>query len=187
MAAVAILWLMKTTGDSPMSRERITSKLLVGAIAGVVGTAVMSAAMRRLFAALPADEQYPMPPREVTERTFPGLSEPAERDATLLSHFGFGAAAGALVAAANADRRQSRSMLAALGIWVASYMGWAPGFGLLRPQTEHPLRRNLLMFLVHLVWGAATAGTAHELRAFRDQAIAGGPLKDAPGQPRKKP
>jgi hypothetical protein len=168
-----------------VSRERLGSKLLLGAIAGVVGTAAMSAGMRRLFRALPEEEQYPLPPRHVTESTLPELSEQGERDATLASHFGFGAAAGAIVAAAGAERTNTRGIAAALAIWVASYMGWAPGLKLIKPQTQHPLRRNLLMFAVHLVWGAVTAATARELRAFRDGPIAGGPLKDAPEAQRK--
>lgn len=162
-----------------MSREGLASKLLVGSIAGIVGTAAMSAAMRRLFRTLPPDEQYPLPPREITERMLPPLPERGRRDATLASHFAFGAAAGGLVAASGADRSNMRGVGAALAIWIGSYMGWVPGFGLLRPMSRHPLGRNLLMLAAHIVWGTITAATVREMRAFQQGPIAGGPLRDA--------
>ena len=57
-------------------------------------------------------------------------------------------------------------------------MGWIPAAGILKPATEHPPRRNLLMVGVHLVWGAATAASLRELVRARRDIIATGPDKD---------
>ena len=142
----------------------------------------MSAAMRRLFRTLPQDEQYPLPPREITERALPALPERSQLDATLASHFVFGAAAGGLMAASGADRSSTRGIGAALAIWIGSYMGWVPGFGLLRPMSRHPFARNLLMLTAHIVWGTITAATVREMRVFQQGPVARGPLRDAPKQ-----
>jgi hypothetical protein len=42
-----------------------------------------------------------------------------------------------------------------LGVWTASYLGLLPALGILKPATEHPARRNLLMIGAHVVWGSA--------------------------------
>lgn len=75
----------------------LRTRLLVGAIGGIVGTAVMTATMRRLHRTLPAEERYPLPPREITERVLPGPSSESTADRTVAAHFGFGALAGALL------------------------------------------------------------------------------------------
>ena len=48
-----------------------------------------------------------------------------------------------------------------LGVWTASYLGLLPALGILKPATQHPLRRNLLMIGAHVVWGASLAGLYH--------------------------
>ena len=52
--------------------------------------------------------------------------------------------------------------------------------GNLKPATEHPPRRNLLMIGVHIVWGAATAAAMRELRLARETILSDGPDRDAP-------
>ena len=64
-------------------------------------------------------------------------------------------------------------------MWAASYLGWIPAAGLLKPATEHPARRNFMMIAAHLVWGAALALALKELEADRDTIIAPGPDLDA--------
>ena len=52
-------------------------------------------------------------------------------DLTLLAHFAYGAGCGALIAAANPRIGRVGGALAGGGIWLASYMGWIPAFGVL--------------------------------------------------------
>jgi uncharacterized membrane protein YagU involved in acid resistance len=66
-----------------------------------------------------------------------------------------------------------------LGIWLGSYLGWIPAASILKPATDHPRRRNLLMLAAHVVWGAATAAAMRELVAARETTLAEGPDKDA--------
>jgi hypothetical protein len=165
-------------------RAGLRGRLIAGAIGGIVGTAAMTAAMRRLHRRLPARERYPLPPREITERTTPGASEAASADLTLVNHFGFGAAAGALMAGAGPPGVAGGSLWGVF-VWLASYFGWAPATGILRPASSHPARRNALMVLVHLVWGSVAALTAREVLAARATSFAGGELRDAPAKTRR--
>lgn len=163
----------------PAAGTNLRSRLVVGALAGIVGTVAMTAAMRRLHARLPAQERYPLPPREITERMLPDHGEAATEDLSLLTHVGFGAAAGAAMVAGNSTG-PVRGSLFGLAVWLGSYFGWVPASGILRAAGTHPPRRNALMIAVHLVWGAVTALSARELLAARRSMLAEGPLRDAP-------
>lgn len=155
----------------------------MGAIAGIVGTAAMTSAMRGLHRHLPPTERYPLPPREIEERTLGVGGEGAAEDLTLLAHFGFGAGAGAAMTAAKIPAPVFGSALGVM-VWLGSYLGWVPASGILRPATTHPWRRNLLMVGVHLVWGAVTAATARDLDKARATIFVDGELQDAPGDTR---
>jgi uncharacterized membrane protein YagU involved in acid resistance len=157
----------------------LSSRLVVGAIAGVVGTMAMTSAMRRLHEKLPEKERYPLTPRELVDSTVEAEEEKA-RELTTLSHFAYGAACGALVAAANSYPRGRDGAAAGVAVWLASYMGWIPALGLLKPATRHPTRRNLLMIGVHLVWGAATAKAIREISEAQGSIFAGGEDRDVP-------
>ena len=140
------------------------NRILLGALAGLAATGPMTLAMKLMHERLPREEQYPLPPRQVTE----GLAEKAgvnehldeeEREAaTWASHFAFGAAAGALYGAVSGEKLDQRPVLAGVGfglaVWAGSYLGWLPAAGLISPATEHPARRNALMVAAHAVWGA---------------------------------
>src|SRR5256885_13098520 len=82
----------------------LPSDLLDGALAGVGATVPMTIAMELMHGALPEHEQYPLPPREITEKLTresgvrERLNEPVQLNATLVSHFAYGAAVGALYA-----------------------------------------------------------------------------------------
>lgn len=156
----------------------LASRLLIGGIAGFVATLAMTSAMRRLHRKLPAEERYPLTPREITDRA---LAPPREiaPDLTLAAHFAYGAGCGALLAAANPRMGRLSGALAGGGVWLASYMGWIPAFGLLRPATAHPLRRNLVMLGAHFAWGWSTAEGMRELRKARATIFAAGPAHDA--------
>ncbi|MCA1617822.1 MAG: DUF1440 domain-containing protein [Acidobacteria bacterium] len=142
------------------------NRILLGALAGLAATAPMTLAMKVMHEQLPRGEQYPLPPRQVTE----GVAEKAgvnehldeeEREAaTWASHFAYGAACGALYGALSGERVDNHPVLAGVGfgvaVWAGSYLGWLPAAGITRPATEHPPRRNALMIAAHVVWGATT-------------------------------
>lgn len=155
-------------------------RLLIGALAGLSATSAMTAAMRRLHRHLPAEERYPLPPREIVETVAGVGSDEADlRDRSLAAHFAFGAAAGAVMTAIQPRPGPAAGATFGMTVWAASYFGWAPGFAILRPANEHPARRNALMIGVHLIWGAVAALTARELGAARQSILADGPLRDA--------
>jgi uncharacterized membrane protein YagU involved in acid resistance len=162
---------------------KIGSRLLIGAIAGVAGTLAMTAAMRRLHERLPPKDQYPLPPREIVDsaahKAVMPLGSVAAKDVTTVAHFAYGAASGALLGMANVMVGPVGGGIAGVGVWLGSYMGWLPRSGLLKPATDHPPRRNLLMLASHIVWGVATARAMRELVAARQTIVADGEDKDA--------
>lgn len=147
-----------------------TLRVLIGALAGIVATGPMTVVMILLHRRLPARERYPLPPREITMKLARKAGIAGELDsqsrgaATLLAHFGYGAACGA-VYVASAERASvspaTKGPLFGLLVWATSYLGLLPGAGILSSATEHPARRNALMVFAHLVWGAALAGVVH--------------------------
>jgi hypothetical protein len=164
--------------DEPDDGPGITSRLVIGGIAGFVATMAMTAAMRRLHAKLPAKEKYPLTPREIVDQTLapPPAFAP---DLTLAAHFAYGAACGALIAAASPRIGRAGGAAAGAGVWLASYMGWIPALGVLKPATGHPLRRNLVMLSAHFAWGWSTAEGIRELGKSRATIFAQGPDRDA--------
>ncbi len=174
-----------------MKREqpKLGSRILIGAIAGVVGTMAMTSAMRRMHQKLPPDERYPLTPREIVDSTAEqaGVQLPKEaaKDVTTAAHFAYGAASGALLGVANVMLGPMSGGVAGVGIWLGSYMGWIPGANILTPATEHPARRNLLMLAAHVVWGVTTAKAMRELVAARETILEEGPDRDAPAEERR--
>lgn len=162
----------------------IGSRLLIGGIAGFVGTLAMTSAMTRLHQRLPKRERYPLPPREivdsVTESVGAELSSESAKDITTAAHFAYGAATGALIAAVNPRIGPATGAAAGVAVWLVSYMGWIPSVGILKPATGHPGRRNRLMIAAHLVWGWSTAQAMRELLLARDTMIADGEDRDVP-------
>lgn len=156
---------------------RLGSRLVIGAIAGFVGTLTMTVTMRHLHGRLPAKERYPLTPREITDAVFnpPASTAP---DLTLALHFAYGAGCGALLAAADPKIGKAGGALAGGAIWLTSYMGWIPAFGVLKPATRHPARRNAVMLAAHLAWGWSTAEAIRELAAARRTIFAEGPEPD---------
>lgn len=159
----------------------LANRMLLGAIAGVVGTAAMTAAMRAFYRRLPPAERYPLPPREIIERVVPeGVSEQTRRTSTIASHFVYGAGMGAVFALAPVDKGTLTGAGYGVLVWAGSYLGWIPSAGILKDAVRHPLRRNLLMSGVHLVWGAATALTLRELDRAQAEVFSQGEPRDAP-------
>jgi hypothetical protein len=163
--------------------------MLIGGIAGFVGTLAMTAAMRRMHEALPDKERYPLTPREIVDSTSEQagvpLTDEAAKDVTTAAHFAYGAASGALLGVANVMLGPMSGGVAGTGIWLGSYMGWIPGAGILKPASDHPPRRNLLMLAAHVVWGVSTAKAMRELVEARETILAEGPDQDAPPEGRR--
>ena len=107
-----------------------------GALATVPMTALLLGAQR-------AGLTGRLPPSKITSKALRAAGARRERPAghglaTTAAHFGFGAAAGALLGALY--RPQSRAEGAIVGaaygtaIWLVSYMGWVPAAGICRPR-----------------------------------------------------
>ncbi len=155
----------------------LAARLVIGGIAGFVATMAMTAAMRRLHKRLPEKERYPLTPREIVDATLDPPRSIAP-DLTLAAHFAYGAGCGALLGAANPRMGRVTGSIAGGGIWLASYMGWIPALGVLKPATRHPLRRNAVMIAAHFVWGWSAAEGMRELTKARATIFADGPDKD---------
>ena len=41
-------------------------------------------------------------------------------------------------------------------VWFANYLGWLPAVGISEAATRQPIRRNTLMIVAHVIWGAVT-------------------------------
>ncbi len=151
------------------------NKFLAGAVAGCVATAPMTLAMVKMHQQLPAHEQYPLPPREIIEEVTEkvnlndDLNEKEKFSLTMLSHFGYGAATGAIynLGLEKMDIQPSvaNGVVYGLGVWSLSYLGLLPATNILSSATHHPARRNALMIAAHVVFGATLGATARELQA----------------------
>lgn len=147
------------------------NRYLAGAIGGLLATIPMTIAMEALFRRLPREEQYPLPPREITQDLMLKagqdhyLNEELRTELSLLSHFAYGAFAGSLYPLAL--KRVSSPLLLGSGygvaIWAGSYFGWIPALKILAPPNRHPARRRKLMIGVHLIWGAGTVWIGERL------------------------
>lgn len=169
-------------------------RIIHGVLAGVAATAAMTAAMRRLHRHLPANERYAVPPREIVQALVesPGGSSDVQHDEdassswTMLAHFAYGGATGALFAL-QGNRAIITGAGYGIGVWAASYLGWIPAARILVPAIRHPMERNLMMLAAHAVWGAVLAAGLREIEeaerdAFRHRGKA---LRDI--APRKQP
>jgi uncharacterized membrane protein YagU involved in acid resistance len=148
---------------------------LVGLLGGAAATVPMTVAMELMHRQLPWRERYPLPPRIITQRLTRkagverDLDEPEHQALALASHFAYGAATGVIYALAKGpvERRLPRNDVPAMAraagqgvaygllVWTASYLGVLPAARILTPATKHPGRRNALMIVAHVVWGAA--------------------------------
>jgi hypothetical protein len=100
------------------------------------------------------------PPKRVVRLMASRARLPAPRHgagttlASAVAHLGFGAASGALYAAAVPRSSIPRGVVFALGVWAASYAGWIPALGLLPPPNRDNPRRAWTMVTAHVVYGA---------------------------------
>ncbi len=152
----------------PTDAQPAIERVAAGIVGGLAATVPMTVAMEAMHRALPRREQYPLPPREITEnveRLALGSRLPDEPETALtwLSHFGYGAATGGLYGLVTDRPRLGPAADGAaygLVVWTVSYLGWLPATGLFPPATREPARRVGLMIAAHLVWGAVAGVVA---------------------------
>jgi hypothetical protein len=142
------------------------NRLCVGLAGGLVGSALMTAFMRRMHRELPSDDRYPLPPRQIamTLAEKSGLGPPAREEnrkaLTLAAHYGYGTALGGLYGLIAPKPRWARLAAGipfALAVWAGSYLGWLPAAGIHPPATAESAPRNALMIGAHFVWAGAIA------------------------------
>lgn len=139
-----------------------------GAVAGLAGTAAMSALM---LAAGRIGMLGRQPPQAIAERAVQrGGGEhppaPADRALGVVLHLGFGLGAGGTYALL--PRRlpsQVRGCAWGLAIYATSYQGWVPALGALPPASQDRRDRVAVMVLAHLVYGSVLARADEALRA----------------------
>jgi len=146
-------------------------RLLQGAIAGLTATVPMTAAMKIGADQLPRHERYPLPPRLITKEIarradmYRELSQSETMALTIAAHFGYGATMGVIYSAITPPKwtGPTTGVTFGLGVWAGSYLGALPALNILRPATEHPARRNMLMIAAHVVWGSALGAALYAM------------------------
>jgi hypothetical protein len=141
--------------------------LLHGALAGILATIPMTLFMGAAHYLLPKRQRYPLPPRLITLQAADkvGLKDTVKEEplftlTTGAAHFSYGADGGilySLLARRIPLNSIAKGFLFGIGFWAVGYLGWIPAAGLLRPATEHPTQRALLMLLSNAMYGIFTA------------------------------
>ncbi|GAA2876818.1 hypothetical protein GCM10010517_38090 [Streptosporangium fragile] len=139
--------------------------LVRGAAGGVLATAVMSVVM---LAGSRAGLMRDQPPKRIARAFLPGHKHRPKRGEGVLgaiTHFGFGAACGSLLALASGRRRVPVTLGVAYGlaIWAVSYQGWVPGLGILPPISRDRPGRPAVMAAGHVVYGTVLALAVNRL------------------------
>jgi putative membrane protein len=132
-------------------------------LAGVVATVPMTLWMLLIQQLLPRWQQYALPPEiltdELLERTGVKIvrKKPFRVGAALLAHFGYGTAVGTIYPLLKRRRIPAslQGMVFGLLVWAINYLGLLPVLRIGPSAPREPLRRNLLMIVAHLIWGAA--------------------------------
>jgi len=135
-----------------------------GTLAGFIATAPMTVFMLATQRFLPKGQQYELPPELITKELAHRahvrwhMSKTQILAATLVSHFGYGAAMGALYSPL--DKKLPlpavvKGVIFSVVVWAGSYLGLLPLIGISESAHKEPVRRNLMMIAAHLVWGSA--------------------------------
>ncbi len=143
-----------------------------GTLAGFIATAPMTVFMLATQRFLPKGQQYELPPELITKELAHRahvrwhMSKTQILAATLVSHFGYGAAMGALYSPL--DKKLPlpavvKGVIFSVVVWAGSYLGLLPLIGISESAHKEPVRRNLMMIAAHLVWGSAMAPLANLL------------------------
>jgi hypothetical protein len=136
-----------------------SARAVSGLASGAAATLPMTLAMLALRARIPREGFKTLPPRKITLNLLHrlglarGLDRKDKRRLVGLSHFGYGAAAGALYGLIGFLPRRLPGPLYGLAVWAVSYLGAMPALSLYRRADRDPASRNKLMILSHVVWG----------------------------------
>lgn len=141
------------------------NRFLVGMVAGLAATGVMSLVM--LGAKLAGALGEP-PPRRLTRRLLSPLGvRPKGRAldaAALLAHAGYGACLGGVFALLPGRfKTQSGGRLFGLAVWAINYSAVLPQLGLMPPARKDRSGRPSSMIAAHLAYGTALAAIEREL------------------------
>jgi uncharacterized membrane protein YagU involved in acid resistance len=149
---------------------------LQGSLAGFIATGPMTLFMLATQRFLPKRQRYALPPEIITEdlarRTHVRwhMNKTQILVATLISHFSYGAAIGALYSSLEKKvplPALVKGVIFGLVVWAASYLALLPLLGLSESGQREPGRRNLMMIAAHIVWGSTMAVLAKVLEDRR--------------------
>ncbi|WP_413585093.1 DUF6789 family protein [Bdellovibrio sp. HCB274] len=156
---------------------------LRGAWASVMATGSMTMMMFKSHKELPSSEKSPLPPAILTDDIqkktglFPNANSEIKEQATMLSHFGYGALGGITYAALSEKLPNTSPLLKGtlfgLGVWAASYYGVIPALNLTPKGREMTPNRKLMMAAAHVVWGASLGFAENELRKHDQELLNG--------------
>jgi hypothetical protein len=172
-----------------MDRARDAAR---GALAGLVGTVAIQGAMQGGQKLAPgATPPVRKDPGEFAVETaeratgVEALPEPVERAAATATHFGYGAAMGAVYGLARAallgakgaprERDEVSDLLiggSALGlaVWAVGYLGWLPALGLMPPVTRQRPAQVVAPVATHVLYGIVTAAAYQGMRRLTGRA-----------------
>jgi uncharacterized membrane protein YagU involved in acid resistance len=149
--------------------NKLSKDLLMGALATIPMTMVMN----YLFEKLPGDKKYPLPPRNISMKVADEvglnnkLNEKEKYLLTMLSHYSYGAAAGAMYFpfySRLTRKLKIPKLISGMSygflVWAVSYRGLLPAIHLYTHADHIPKERNRLMIIAHLVWGAFLGETS---------------------------
>src|SRR5437764_11897275 len=141
--------------DSNTVKTQSELSWLSGALAGLIGTAPMTVFMLLTQRFLPKGQRYALPPEIITEELAHRahvrhhMNKQLVLGATMVSHFGYGAAMGALYSPLGKKLPLPgvvQGVLFGLVVWAASYLALLPMRGMSESGQREPVRRNLMMF-----------------------------------------
>lgn len=138
---------------------------LAGTLAGLIATVPMTIVMLAAQRIIPRWQQYALPPERLTDKVTRRIELRKQMDkpqllaASLVSHFGFGAAAGGIYGLLSRIvplPSVLKGIIFGIVVWFAVYLGWLPLLGMEDAATNELIHRNALMIVAHVVWGAGT-------------------------------
>jgi hypothetical protein len=172
-------------------------KTLVGAAAGALATAPMSAVMLAWHRQLSWTKRDPLPPAQIVNELTKALglrrqtTHEERLAATAVAHVGYGGAMGALYGLTTNPKSLSAAastgVAFGLGVWAGSYLGFLPASGLYRSAAREPTERNSMMIAAHIVWGASLGLLAHSLLKAATTGRGVTPKRSAPPLARYRP
>lgn len=145
------------------------TRILEGALAGLVATAPMSVFMLLAQRLLPKRQQYALPPERITTAFLrrigvkKNVNQPEVKLASFLNHFLYGSLLGTcypILMGKLPLPTPLKGPIFGLTVWAISYLGLIPALKL--PASEaaqkQSAQRNLLMIGAHIIWGSTVEG-----------------------------